>query len=78
MTQEFSKLFEKIRHEETENDKFFDLDKDGFFDLPKIKTCNHPSHNPPGYIVIPQGKGLRHTCPSCGKVSIVIPQQISL
>lgn len=50
---------------------------DEFFDLDKKFTCNHPAHNAPGNIVIPQGKGLKHTCPACGKVQIITPQQIS-
>jgi len=44
-------------------------------DLPKEywpeKPCVHPEHNPPGFIVIPHGKMLRHTCPGCGKVTVV-------
>lgn len=52
--------------------------KSGFFDLPKAKKeCNHPSHEPPGNIYIPPGKGYRHVCPACGRKSILIPPQIS-
>lgn len=51
--------------------------KGGFFDLPKIKTCRHPEHNPPGYLHIPQGKGYRHVCPACGAEAILIPPQIT-
>ena len=53
------------------------LKKDGFFDLEETKVCNHPAHMPPSHIHIPQGKGYRHICPSCGKVSVLIPHQIS-
>jgi len=49
-----------------------------FFDLPKDKSCKDREHNPPSHMVIPQGKGYRHVCPSCGEVQIVIPTQISL
>lgn len=59
-----------------END--FSKKDSGFFDLPTKNECKDKEHNPPSMILIPQGKGYRHVCPSCGKVSIVIPQQISL
>ena len=49
----------------------------GFFDLDLPKKCNNPSHEPPTHIHIPQGKGYRHICPSCGKVTDLIPPQIS-
>ena len=49
----------------------------GFFDLPKDTRCKDKSHNPPTHIYIPQGKGYRHVCPSCGKVTELIPPQIS-
>lgn len=50
----------------------------GFFDLPKqSKVCKDPSHEPPMHLHIPQGKGYRHVCPSCGKVTTIIPPQIS-
>lgn len=51
--------------------------KGGFFDLPKVNTCKDHSHNPPSHIYIPQGKGYKHVCPSCGAESTIIPQQIS-
>jgi hypothetical protein len=50
--------------------------KGGFFDLPKMETCNHPEHTPPKHLHIPQGKGYKHICPSCGKETIIIPPQI--
>lgn len=50
----------------------------GFFDLPKDKTCIDKEHNPPRHMVIPQGQGYKHVCPSCGEVQIVIPPQITL
>lgn len=56
----------------------------GFFPLPKfpekekdMDTCNDHEHNPPQYLHIPQGQGYKHVCPSCGKVQIVIPPQVS-
>lgn len=49
----------------------------GFYDLPKTVTCTHPEHTPPTMLYIPQGKGYRHVCPSCGKVSNLVPPQIS-
>jgi len=54
-------------------------DKDGgFFDLPKHNICNHPEHKPPSHLYIPPGKGYRHICPKCGKVSHLIPPQVGL
>ncbi len=50
----------------------------GFFDLPFKKQCNHPEHEPPKYLHIPQGKGYKHICPSCGEATTIIPTQISL
>ena len=49
----------------------------GFFDLPQDTRCKDKSHEPPTHIHIPQGKGYRHVCPSCGKVTDLIPPQIS-
>ena len=49
----------------------------GFFDLPQKKTCNHPEHEPPKHLHIPQGKGYRHICPKCGHIVDLIPPQIS-
>jgi hypothetical protein len=34
------------------------------------KSCLHPSHNPPGYIVLKPGL-YEYTCPSCGKITMV-------
>jgi hypothetical protein len=50
----------------------------GFFDLPGIKQCRSLEHNPPMYIYIPNGQGYKHVCPQCGKVSILIPPQVTL
>lgn len=50
--------------------------KSGFFDLPNNNVCNHGEHYPPTHLHIPQGKGYRHVCPSCGNVIEVIPLQI--
>lgn len=52
--------------------------KSGFFPLKIEKGCQDRSHNPPSHMVIPQGQGYRHVCPSCGNVQIVIPQQYTL
>ena len=54
-------------------------EKGEFFDLPKQeKLCQHPSHNPPTHLHIPEGKGYKHVCPSCKNVQIVIPKQTTL
>ena len=55
------------------------IQKSGFFDLenPKI-ICNDKNHNPPSNLHIPEGKGYRHVCPSCGKtVEIISPAMTS-
>lgn len=65
-------LFKKLS-EITKSEK-----QGGFFDLPKDTKCKDKSHEPPTHIHIPQGKGYRHVCPSCGKVTDLIPPQISL
>lgn len=52
--------------------------KSGFFDLPHQNTCKDLGHKPPTHIHIPQGKGYRHVCPKCGKITDLIPQQITL
>ena len=53
--------------------------KSGFFDLPKVKKeCQDPNHKPPTHLHIPEHKGYRHVCPSCGNVIDLYPSQISL
>jgi hypothetical protein len=52
--------------------------KSGFFPLPKDTQCMDPAHTPPTHICIPQGQGYRHVCPTCGKVTTIIPPQIRL
>lgn len=42
-------------------------------DDPEPPDCHHPDHNPPGHIVIPAGKRLRHTCPACGHITLARP-----
>lgn len=36
-----------------------------------VNPCQHPEHDPPKYVVIPEGKMMRHTCPECGSVCYV-------
>lgn len=50
--------------------------KSGFFPLTKHIQCMDPEHTPPTHICIPPGQGYRHVCPSCGKVTTIIPPQI--
>ncbi len=59
------------------NERDNSKEQSGFEDIPKYEQCLDPSHNPPGHIVIPQGKIYRHVCPSCGKVVRIKPIQIS-
>lgn len=50
--------------------------KNGLFPIPGVgRGCRHSEHNPPGLINIPQGQGYKHTCPKCGKKTIIIPPQ---
>lgn len=58
---------------------FFPKKKEsGFFDLPEEeRKCTNPEHDVPSHLHIPQGKGYRHVCPSCGKVQVVKPPQIT-
>lgn len=49
----------------------------GFFPLPTRHQCKHPEHEPPTHLVIPEGHGYRHVCPSCGMQRTLIPPQIS-
>ena len=50
----------------------------GYYDLPRNECCTHPSHEPPMHLYIPPGKGYRHVCPSCGQVSYMTGNGISL
>lgn len=52
--------------------------KGGFFNLPSIKSCQDPSHNPPTHLWIPPGQGYRHVCPRCGNTIDLVPPQITL
>ena len=48
-------------------------------DIPNWEQpCNSPEHKPPMHIYIPAGKQLRHTCPKCGKITIVKPLNVTL
>ena len=43
-----------------------------------LKKCNHPEHDPPGFIVLQPGT-YEYTCPGCGAVRIVgVPPHPSL
>jgi hypothetical protein len=53
------------------------VEKGGFFPLPQSNKCNSSEHEPPKYLYIPPGQGYRHVCPACGKVSVIIPPQIT-
>ena len=46
-------------------------EKDGLFDLAESKACKDPLHDINNHVVIPIGKGYRHTCPGCGKKTII-------
>ena len=67
------KLIEMFRtnHNQLFDNRLSSILKSGFFDLPKQESCNHPEHNPPTHLHIPEGKGYRHVCPGCGKQVIL-------
>jgi len=53
--------------------------KSHFRPIPGLKKrCNHPEHKPPMFLHIPQGQEYVHVCPSCGKETVVRPQQYTL
>ena len=70
--EEWNELEQKVLGKSNNSSKL-----SGFFDLSQDTRCKDRSHEPPMHIHIPQGKGYRHVCPSCGKVTEVIPPQIS-
>lgn len=43
----------------------------------KNLPCISPEHNPPSHIYIPPGSKLVHTCPGCGKVTVIRPNIIT-
>ena len=47
--------------------------KSGFEDDPAPKPCRHNEHDPPGHMVIPEGKIYRHICPGCGAEMVLRP-----
>jgi len=49
-----------------------------FVKIEKEKRCLDPEHDPPKFIVIPQGHAMVHTCPTCGREVTVYPEQYSL
>lgn len=55
-----------------------DINKPGFFPLPREYGCHHPQHEPPSHLYIPPGQGYRHVCPACGKTFTIIPQQVTM
>lgn len=44
---------------------------DGVYKLPEYEFCTDPNHEPPMFISVPHGHGYKHSCPSCGKVSVI-------
>lgn len=49
-----------------------------FEDIDSVEVCNDPSHNPPQFLCIPQGKQYVHICPKCGTRLVLRSQQIRL
>lgn len=58
--------------------KFPQPNQSGFFDLDDdwLECCRHPDHDMPMFIYIPAGKGYRHVCPACGKITTVFSPRI--
>ena len=56
----------------------------GFEDYPAFPwqesrtQCPDSRHDPPGMMVVPDGKRYKHTCPTCGKVSYIYPSEARL
>lgn len=50
----------------------------GFEDIPVQERCLNQEHEPPTLLYIPPGKQYRHTCPGCGRVTILRPPFISM
>lgn len=49
-----------------------------FEDIEDGDVCTSPSHNPPQYLHIPQGKQYVHICQNCGNRTVLRPLQIKL
>lgn len=58
--------------------KFFKHEGDGMFDIPQGQTCLDPNHYPPTNLHIPQGKGYKHTCRTCGTTFRILGNQTTL
>ena len=54
-------------------------EESGFFDLPEsLRICQAPGPEPPMHMYVPPGKGYRHVCPTCGKVTILVSSKGAL
>jgi predicted RNA-binding Zn-ribbon protein involved in translation (DUF1610 family) len=42
-----------------------------------LQPCINPEHDPPKHMVYPRDRVYEHTCPSCGKVTIVQPSRLT-
>ena len=63
----YEQIDEWIKHNKTQQQA---EEKSGFYDLePYEEHCGHPEHEFPMHLNIPPGKGYKHVCPSCGKVT---------
>jgi hypothetical protein len=70
--------FDKNKNEKCPNEFFNKEDNsEGFYDLEIELICNDPNHNIPQFIYIPPGKGYKHKCPRCKKITNVISPNIS-
>lgn len=47
--------------------KIFDFFKQDKIEKWDVKTCAHPEHDPPKYVVLKPGI-YEHICPGCGRV----------
>lgn len=60
------------------SDDGFHKEEDCIYVAKAKKPCYDRNHNPPNMMVIPSGHHYKHTCPSCGEVSILRPSMYSL
>lgn len=51
--------------------KKIDTYKDCRKDWMKVKPCTHPEHSAPSHFFVLPGEAWEHTCPACGKKTIM-------
>ena len=77
MEKQFSEELKKYMERPLQKDGLFPLDILKPKEMPKEVPCYDTEHYPPQHYLIPQGMGYRHTCPTCGKQTTIIPPQFT-